>query len=165
MASPLEETMAWEIYERQVIRTGEPTVTIGKMGRIAFNMVAAGILSDHKATHLILMWDKESFKCAAKIASSIDSGAYKVTYAEKSNGAGFSAVTFLNYIRYDWTETRSFNAVWDESTKMLIFSIPQKHFGASGKLRQELGRVKRPDRLKSEEVEPSKEKEATEVTS
>ena len=145
--------MAWEVYQRQVIRTGEPTVTIGKMGRIAFNMLAASILKNNNATHVVLMWDKDSNKCAAKIASSKDAGAYKVIFAAKSNGAGFSAVTFLNHIRYDWTETRSFNAAWDDSTKMLVFSIPQKHFGTSGNLRQILGKVKRPDRLKSEEEE------------
>jgi hypothetical protein len=127
------------------------------MGRIAFNMVATGILKDHNATHVVLMWDKESSECAARVASSKDAGAYKLTYNVKSNGAGFSAVTFLNYIRYDWTETRSFNAVWDDSSKMLVFTIPQQHFGTSGNLRQVLGKVKRPDRLKPEEVETPKE--------
>jgi hypothetical protein len=151
--------MAWEVYKRQIIRTGEPTVTIGKMGRIAFNMVATDILSGDKATHIILMWDRESKKCAAKIASSKDTGAYKLTFNAKSNGSGFSAVTFLNYIHYDWTETRSFNAEWDDSEKMLIFTIPQQYFGTSGNLRQVLGRVKRPDRLKSQEVEVPNEKE------
>ena len=145
--------MAWEVFTRQIIRTGEPAVTIGKMGRIAFNMVATGILNDHKATHVVLMWDKESYKCAVKIASRNDSGAYTLTYNVKYNGAGFSAVTFLNYMRYDWTETRAFNAEWDDSAKMLVFTIPQQYFGTSGNLRQVLGKVKRPDRLKSEEVE------------
>jgi hypothetical protein len=162
---PVEDAMAWEIYQRQIIRTGEPTVTIGKMGRIAFNMVATAILSKHKATHVILMWNKESSECAVRIASSKDAGAYILTYNAKYNGAGFSAVTFLNYIRYDWTETRPFNAVWDDSSNMLVFSIPQEYFGTSGKLTQELGKVKRPDRLKPEDVETPKEKEATEVTS
>jgi hypothetical protein len=148
--------MAWEVYTRQIIRTGEPTVTIGKMGRIAFNMKAADILKDHDATHVVLMWDKESSECAAKIASSKDIGAYKLTFNTKSNGAGFSAVTFLNYIRYDWTKTRSFNAEWVDSSKMLVFSIPQEHFGTSGNLRQVLGKVKRPDRLKSEDMETLK---------
>lgn len=157
--------MAWEVYKRQIIRTGEPTVTIGKMGRVAFNMRAAGILGDHNATHVVLMWNKESSECAAKVASSKEIGAYTLTYNTKSNGAGFSAVTFLNYIRYDWTETRSFNAVWDDSEKMMVFTIPQKYFGTSGNIRQVLGKVKRPDRLKIEEVETPKEKEFNEMIS
>jgi hypothetical protein len=103
------------------------------------------------------MWDKESSECAAKVALSKDTGTYKLTFNTKSNGAGFSAVTFLNYIRYDWTKTRSFNAEWDEPSKMLVFTIPHEHFGTSGNLRQVLGKVKRPDRLKPEEVETPKE--------
>ena len=143
--------MAWELYARQIIRTGEPTVTIGKMGRIAFNMKAVAILREHEATHAVLLWNKESHECAVRIASSKDAGAYTLTYNKKYNGAGFSSVTFLNYIRYDWTETRSFNAVWNDSEKMLVFPIPQQYFGTSGNLSQELGKVKRPDRLKPED--------------
>jgi hypothetical protein len=149
--------MAWEVYTRQTIRTGEPAVTIGKMGRIAFNMIATATFESKKVTHVVLMWDKELFKCGVKSATSKDVGAYTLTYNEKSNGAGFSAVTFLNYIRYDWTETRSFNAEWDEEEELLVFSIPAEHFGASGKLTQPLGKVKRPDRFKPNEKEVSEE--------
>jgi len=157
--------MTWEVFTRKIIRTGEPTVTIGKMGRIAFNMVATEILIENNATHVVMMWNNESKECAAKVSSSKDVGAYTLTFNKKSNGAGFSAVTFLNYIRYDWTETRAFNAVWDDSAKMIVFKIPVEHFGTSGKLRQELGKVKRPDRLNSKDAEMQKEKEVTEVTS
>jgi hypothetical protein len=157
--------MAWEVFTRPVIRTGEPAVTIGKMGRIGFNMVATQIFQENSVTHVVLMWNKESSECAVRSASSKDPGAYKLTFNQKSNGAGFSAVTFLNYIRYDWTETRAFNAAWNTSEKMLIFAIPTQHFGTSAGNRQELGKVKRPDRLKPEDLETSKEKEATNVVS
>ena len=151
--------MAWEVYTRQVIRTGEPTVTITKMGRLAMNMRATSLLEAENATHVVILWDSDLKKCALKLATSKEIGAYKLTYNLKSNGAGFSAVTFLNHIRYDWTETRSFNAEWDSTSKMLVFSIPEKNFGTDGNLRQVLGKVKRADRFKPNE------KEATEVTS
>jgi len=145
--------VAWEIYKRQIIRTGEPTVTIGKLGRVAFNMAATGILQDHKTTHVVLMFDKDANKCAARIATSKDEGAYTLTYNGKYNGSGFSAVTFLNYIHYDWTQTRAFNAEWDEEGRMIVFTIPAEYLGASG------GRLRRADRLKQ------KDQEVTEVTS
>jgi hypothetical protein len=157
--------MAWEVFTRQVIRTGEPAVTIGKMGRIGFNMVATQIFQENSVNHVVLMWNKESSECAVRVASSKESGAYKLTFNQKSNGAGFSAVTFLNYIRYDWTETRAFNATWNGSEKMLVFAIPKQHFVTSTANNQELGRVKRPDRLKPEDLETSKEKGATDVVS
>lgn len=152
----------WEVYTRQIIRTGEPTVTFGKMGRISLNMVATNILERDKASHVVMMWDKEFFKCALRVATSKDAGAYKVTYNDKGNGAGFSAVTFLNYIRYDWTETRSFNAQWIESEKMFVFSIPSEHFGATGDRKQPVGRIKRPDRIRKDEKVVNEEKAAPE---
>jgi hypothetical protein len=124
------------------------------MGRIALNMLATSILQAKKATHAVILWDKDTNKCALRLASSKDVGAYTLTYNDKSNGAGFSAVTFLNYIRYDWTATRSFNAEWDEAAEMLIFTVPKEHFGTSGNLVTQSGRAKRSD----------KEKEVTEVT-
>ena len=143
--------MAWEVYKRQIIRTGEPAVTIGKMGRIGLNMVATGILQELKATHAVLMFDREASRCALKVATSKDEGAYTITFNEKSNGSGFSAVTFLNYIHYDWTETRAFNAEWDENGKMFVFSIPKEHFGSSG-----AGKLRRSDRLKLKDQEATK---------
>ena len=141
--------MAWEVYTRQVIRTGEPAITITKMGRIALNKLASEILDKDKATHVLVLWDKESFKCGIKIANSKDIGAYNLTPGFNGNGAGFSAVTFLNYVKYDWTTTRSFTAEWDAAEKMLVFSIPKEHFGETGDRKQPIGQVRRPDRVKS----------------
>jgi hypothetical protein len=143
--------MAWEVFTKKVIRTGEPTVTIGKMGRVGMNMTATAILQRNNATHVVLMWDKDERKCAIRIATSHDAGAYSVTYNDKSNGAGFSAVTFLNYIRYDWRETRAFTAKWDDPNKMFVFAIGTEYFGTEGDLSIPFGNIKRSDRMKSKE--------------
>ncbi|MGO8792589.1 MAG: hypothetical protein ACLQVL_35100 [Terriglobia bacterium] len=144
--------MAWEVYTRQIIRTGDPVVTITKMGRLAVNMIGTSIFESQKASHVVLLWDRDACKCAIKIANSKDSGAYKLTYNPKSNGSGFSAVTFFNYIRYDWTATRAFNAAWDDEGKMLIFDIPKEHIGKpvpEGYLSSR-GSIKRGDRVNLE---------------
>ena len=151
--------MAWETYTRQVIRTGEPVVSIGKLGRLAMNLVATNIFRENQVTHVALMWDKEEHKCAVKAVSSKEPGAYKLTFNPKYNGSGLSVVTFLNYIRYDWTETRAFNAEWDEVNKMFVFDIPKEHFGTNGEINQ------KDQRSKSGSISTAKEKEATEVTS
>jgi hypothetical protein len=136
--------MAWEVYARQVIRTGEPAITITKMGRIALNKLASEILDTVHATHVLLLWDKDAQKCGIKVSNSKEAGAYTLTAGLNGNGTGFSAVTFLNYIRYDWTETRSFNAEWDKVEKLLVFSIPKEHFGTNGDRRFPAGALKRP---------------------
>ena len=163
--------MAWEVFTKKVIRTGDPVVTLGKMGRIAFNMHATGIFQANQVAYVLLLWDKDTHKSAVKSANSKDAGAYTLTFNEKYNGSGFSAVTFLNYIRYDWTETRAFNAEWDEKTQMLIFEIPEEHLGKpvpAGYLTR-TGSIKRGDRIKKaggeQEKLELKNQEVTEATS
>jgi hypothetical protein len=162
--------MAWEVFTKKVVRTGEPVVTLGKMGRVAFNMQATGILEDAKVDYVVLLWDKDTNRCGVKVANSKEPGAYKLTYNRKYNGAGFSAVTFLNYIKYDWTETRAFNAEWDGTVKMFVFEIPKEHLGKPvpiGHLTRK-GSIKRGDRVKKATVQQEefrlKDQEVTEVT-
>ncbi len=62
--------MAWEVYRRQFVRSGDPGVTITKMGRIAMNLSATSILQKENATHVVLLWDGEESKCAIKITNS-----------------------------------------------------------------------------------------------
>lgn len=135
--------MGWELFTRQVVRTGEPAVTLGKMGRLAFNMNATALFESKGITHVVLLWDKDNCRCAVKIATSKDAGAYKIIYNDKSNGSGFSAVTFFKFIKYDWTETRAFTAEWDEEEKLLIFAIPAKYIGVKTP-------IQRADRRKAE---------------
>jgi hypothetical protein len=135
--------MAWEVFNRKVILTGEPAVTLGKMGRIAINKFASTVLENNGVRHVQLLFDHELHKCAIKTSSSKAEGAYKLTVGYNGNGFGFSAVTFLNHIKYDWTETRSFPAEWNADKTMLIFSIPEEHFGATGDRRQPVGKISR----------------------
>jgi hypothetical protein len=163
--------MAWEVFTKKIIRTGDPVITLGKMGRIAFNMQATGIFEANHVTHVLLLWDRESSKCGVKVAKSKEPGAYTLTFTGKSNGSGFSAVTFLNHIKYDWTETRAFNAEWDENEKMFVFDIPNEHIGKpvpAGYLTK-TGSLQRADRVKKatigqEELELN-DREAAEATS
>jgi hypothetical protein len=130
-------------------------------------MVGTAIFNSKKTTHVLLLWDKDSCGCAMKAAVSKDAGAYKLTYNPKSNGAGFSAVTFLNYIHYDWTETRAFNAEWDDAEQMLVFQIPKEYIG-KGVPKGYLGSLKRGDRVKAEigqEGTTDVDQEVTEATS
>jgi len=163
--------MAWEVYKRKLMRVGEPSVTLSKMGRIAFNKIASDILYAKGVTEVRCLWDKDSQRCGIQIAKGKEDGVYPIKFGDATgNGAGFSAVTFMNWLKYDWTETRSFPADWDEENDMFVFSIPKEHFGSNGNLRQPLGRVKRPDRLKRSDrlkaieniVEPKDDKKAEE---
>jgi hypothetical protein len=150
--------MAWEVYTRDRITPGDPHVTITKMGRLALNKAATAKLQKQKVEHVLLLWDKDSAKVGVQPSKKVP-GSYFVTYGDNGNGAGFSCVTFLNYIKYDWSETHNFPANWDAAEGMFVFDIPNEHLGFEGK-------VRRSDRTKSEpELFDGQEKEASEETS
>jgi hypothetical protein len=121
--------MPFELFTRTFAKTAAPKVTISGYGRIALNKSAADALAKGGAGFISLFWDKATKKVG--IQPSAKESAY--TYPLKSygiggkTGTGFSAVTFLNYINYDWSQTRSFGAEWNAADKMLIFGIPQEH--------------------------------------
>src|SRR5216684_1072843 len=120
--------MGFEIFTRQVTRTIEPRVTITSMGRIALNRGASDILAKNRTEFVLLLWDKETRRCAIQPIVKRDSRAYKLrSYGPKGNGLGFSCVTFLNYIKYDWSDTRAFDLEYMGSEKLLVFTIPEQH--------------------------------------
>src|SRR5216684_3583840 len=120
--------MGFEVFTREITRTIEPRVTITSMGRIALNRGASDILAKGKTELVLLLWNKDTKQYAVQPITKKDSRAYKLrAYGPKGNGLGFSCVTFLNYIKYDWSDTRSFDLEYREHEKLMIFTIPEEH--------------------------------------
>jgi hypothetical protein len=146
--------MSFEIFDRKVTRHSDPTITLTTLGRMALNTGAAKTLKDNAAEYVLLLWDPEAKKAAIKVIGKKEPRAYVPHFAEKGNGAGFSATTFLNHIRYDFSESRSFPLKWDESGNMFVFSIPVEHLTGSPKNQKgELGKLRRSDRVKAKELQ------------
>jgi hypothetical protein len=144
--------MGWEIFDRKTTRTVDPRVTLTTLGRVALNRGAASVLEKIAAEHVFLLWDSETSKCAIKVTGKKDQRAYKLHYGQKGNGAGFSAVTFLNHIKYDWSESRMFPIEWNEAESMFTFSIPVEHLtGSPKKQNATLGKLRRADRAKKQD--------------
>lgn len=128
---PIEEVaMAFEVFTREVIRTTDPRVTITNLGRFSINnsatnllrgIVGAGVQSEMR---VLLLWDKSTNRIAIQPAKKDDHRSYPLkTYGPKGrSGTGFSAVTFLNYINYNFTETHRYAAEMNGS--MLVFTVP-----------------------------------------
>jgi hypothetical protein len=119
--------MSWEIFTREFVRTSEPKVTITNLGRMALNNGSTALIKAGKMEHVLLLWDKPASRVAIRPVAKGDIRAYRLnSYGPKGkSGVGFSAVTFLNHIKYDWSKTRSFATEWAEN--MLIFTIPQEY--------------------------------------
>ncbi len=120
--------MAYEIFTRKVRRVGSPAVTLSTLGRLALNKAAADILHRSAVEHVLLLWDAEARKFAVRPITKKDERAYKLHYGKKGNGAGFSAVTFLAHIGYDYSKTRSHPAIWNEDQQMFEVEVPQECF-------------------------------------
>ena len=98
--------MAYEIFERKMIRMGTPAMSFSKIGQIVFNVPAAHLLKAHNIENILLMWDSAANKLEMKTTTK-DNRAYIIRYNGKGNGANFSAKTFLNYAGIDYSERKS----------------------------------------------------------
>ncbi len=121
--------MPYEIFTKKVLRSGNPIISISRLGRIGINQPAARTLKEHAVEFVLLLWDKDRRRIAFRPISKKDTRAYTITYDAngKSAGAGFSAKTFFDYVGYDYSETRSIPVVWNEEEKMFEADLPAEH--------------------------------------
>jgi len=157
--------MGFEIFTRQITRTGTPTVTLTTMGRMALNKTATERLIKDAVEFVLLLWDKDTRKVAIRPITKKDTRAYKLSTAGRGNGAGFSCVTFLHHINYDWSKTRSYPIEWNNQEDMFVFSIPKEYLIGKPKDQQlRLSKMKRADRARAVLSNGAVPKEATELT-
>jgi hypothetical protein len=116
--------MAWEIFSRKVRRSGTPSVTFNKLGRISLNKTATSVLEKDAVEFVLLLWDPAKRQVGIRPITKKDQRAYRLAYGKKGNGAGFSAKTFMDHIGYDYSESRSTPVRWDEGESMFIAEVP-----------------------------------------
>jgi hypothetical protein len=117
--------MAYEIFSRKVRKLRTPAVTVTKLGRLAFNKAATAPFEKNGVDNVFLMWDAERRQIAVRPTNKKDPRAYTVTYGRKGNGAGFSAKTFFDYIEFDYSESRSMTAEWNDQEMMFEIKVPE----------------------------------------
>ena len=122
--------MAFEVFSRKVRRLASPQVTLTTLGRVALNKAATAILEKQAVENVILLWDYESKRFAIRPIAKKDPRAYRVHYGKAGNGAGFSAVTFLDHIGYNYKkESRSFSAEWSEEESAFVVNLSDEILG------------------------------------
>ena len=117
--------MGYEIFTRKRSRTTTPSISINKTGRIGLNHATTVILQKNAVEFVLILWDAERRHLGIRPVVKKDSRAYGVSYNKSSSM--FSAKTFLEYIGYDKSETRSLPATWNETENMLEIEIPAEH--------------------------------------
>jgi hypothetical protein len=124
--------MGFEVYGRQRTRNSTPSVTINTLGRFSISSSATKMLKFHIGVeNVLLMWDKASKQVAIKPILKGDPRAYPLkSYGKKENsGTGFSAVSFLRHINFDFSKTNTFPVEWNSKENMLVFNIPSEFLG------------------------------------
>lgn len=126
--------MAWEIFERKIRKRGSPAITLNKLGRISLNKTATAVLEKEAVELVLLLWDADKHQIGIRATTKKgDPRAYRLAFGQKGNGAGFSAKTFMDYIGYDFSESRSFPARWEEAESTFVAEIPEEHLRGSQK--------------------------------
>jgi len=125
--------MPFEVFTRNFVRASAPKVTISNFGRISMNTSAAQFLSKTNSGFVVLLWDKSTNRMGIQGVKKEDNRTYNLkAYGPNGrSGAGFSAVTFLNFVRYNWTETRSYEAQWSDADQMLVITVPQEYLSGT----------------------------------
>jgi hypothetical protein len=131
--------MSFEIVPRLRSRVSVPRVTINRLGRFNINSSATKMLKiTPEVAHVFLLWDKTTNRVGIKPLLKGDQRSYplKVYGKQENSGSGFSAVSFLRYINYDFSKTRAFPVEWKDS--MLVFDITSQ-FGTFEKAKFRAG--------------------------
>jgi hypothetical protein len=121
--------MSFEVFTRDFVRTTAPKVTISNYGRFSINNSGTKMLRKNQETLVLLLWDKATHTVGIQPVKKEDHRTYPLkAYGPKGrSGTGFSAVTFLNFVNYDWSKTRSFPVEWRANENMLTFTIPEEY--------------------------------------
>jgi len=146
--------MSFEVFTRDFVRTKSPKITLTNLGRFAINNGGTKLLRKNQEEFVLLYWDKANHAVGIEPAKKEDHRTYVLrAYGPKGrSGTGFSAVTFLNFINYDWSETRSFPLEKASAGNMLMFTIPMEHLtGKPAAQDGSLGNLRRKDRLNKTE--------------
>jgi len=124
--------MAFEIFSKKVQRKGIPAVSITKGKIFQFNITASVKFKDDVIEQVLLLWDKEKRLIGIRPITKKDERAYRVRWGKRGDACGFSAVTFVRYIGYDASQTRSMDLKWDEGQELFLIEVPKEYLKEEG---------------------------------
>lgn len=117
--------MAYEVYQRTLVRTDEPKVAFTPEGRIILNAAAARLMGEAGVKFVLLLWDKSNRKIAFKATPKGDANAYSISYMG-TRGGSLRARMFLRHVGWDAPKRTNFFATWSEKDKMLEIILPRR---------------------------------------
>ncbi|HMO49583.1 MAG TPA: hypothetical protein PKE26_03325 [Kiritimatiellia bacterium] len=123
--------MAFEKFTQTGTRQA-PLVSIRRGGSLGLSQGAINRYGfDNDMTHVVLFYDKEDKLVGIKpIAGDSEEHAikvivrpYKAAKGKESKTAFFSAKSFLDFYAIPYSETKSYDAKWDEQNAMIVIDL------------------------------------------
>src|SRR6266536_827888 len=124
--------MAYETFERTAVRVENPTVSVAKEGRIAYNAAASRLLAKAGANAVRILWDKSTCGIALQAAQKSDKNAFSVAFSE-GRSATIAGKSFLKYVGWSADRRQTVSAKWNEQQKMLEAQLPSSFVGTGRK--------------------------------
>ncbi|MFI5304339.1 MAG: hypothetical protein ACHQYP_06025, partial [Nitrospiria bacterium] len=122
------ESMGFMIFSRKVQYRGDPAVSFSNLGRISLNKAATNILEKNAVEFILLLWDAERKMVGIRPITKKIENAYVLHVGKRGNGSMFSASTFLKFIGFDMSKTRTMLAKWDDVEAMFVIKVPEEYF-------------------------------------
>jgi hypothetical protein len=120
--------MAYEVFNRSVVRIEEPTVSIVPDGRMAINAAAVRILIELRITTVLLLWDSANRRIAIKAAGKGNKNAFAVSISRGHSGV-IRAKSFLSHIGWKAPQRVRLPTTWNEGGKMFEVTLPIEYLG------------------------------------
>ncbi len=144
--------MGWEVFTGARLQTDRVSVSISASGRLHMTKKAANGFTDKKIKFVEILFDRETCSVALRGVKDRGTGNYDLHLdTTGASGAGFSCISFLNHIGYDWKESRTFEAKFNFDG-WLTFSIPDEMLGHPPIKRSRLKKSKKDEKGDSEET-------------
>ena len=142
--------MAYTPFERKPFRSESATISIAPKGQMRFSAAACRVLQGAGIQYVILLWDSANGRMAIKGVAKPASSTFAITFSAAAGS--FRAKSFLDYIRWRPTETKTLPTNWNTAEKMYEVLLPREyvndrkppHTEIADVMQQESRRGKRP---------------------
>jgi hypothetical protein len=121
--------VAYEVFERGVIRVEEPVVSILPDGRLTLNAAATRAVEKAGVKTVRILWDKLKYGIALQASDKGDKNSYSIAFS-RGRSASVSLKAFLTSIGWSANRRQSVPARWDSSRRMLEAELPARYVGS-----------------------------------
>jgi hypothetical protein len=120
--------VAYEVFERRVIRVEQPVLSVLPDGRLTLNAAATRLVQKAGIRTVRILWDKLSCGIALQPCEKGDKNSYTIAFS-RGRSASISLKAFLTFIGWSCNRRQPVSARWNPQQKMLEAVLPSRFVG------------------------------------